>query len=526
VLSRWQRVRTGIRAATARVRGAARVLASGGLYDSAGSGYRVRGWHAPSTGPTAAIVAAGDVLRNRSRAEQRNNGWAGNVSNVLVTNISGTGFTPHPLFGSEETREPARRSAEWARMAKHKFRRWAKKANADGGCFEAAFDVGIRGMVDAGDAFIVRVDGESAGVPLQLRVLEAEMVPLWKHADLGNGRVIRAGIEYQGATPVAYHMHRFHPGEFTLGLTGVGEDLVRVPADQVLHLFWQRRAGQGRGEPWSAAALLRLHDVGGYFDAECVRKKSAANFVFKVEAPDPDKVSAAIGELHDKAAATGEVDTVPGSTVVLGVGEEFDVVSPADVGPNFDPFVSWTLREISAGGSVPYSLATGDMSQETYTSHRAALLQFFRRCDAVQFNIIVPLLNRMWEWWLDAAVLSGAVSAPHYVPWREDYLDVEWVPSGRDWIDPAKEAKAKAEELRLGITSRTRICASRGEDFTDIARERAEEQRLLRELGLDDVADDLVRSSQPKRSAAAPVSDEEADDADEVPRPRRSGTDG
>jgi capsid protein len=37
-----------------------------------------------------------------------------------------------------------------------------------------------------------------------------------------------------------------------------GTDLVRVPADQVLHVFHPIAKGQIRGAPWVAPAMVRL----------------------------------------------------------------------------------------------------------------------------------------------------------------------------------------------------------------------------------------------------------------------------
>ena len=511
------RTRQAFRTFGALARAATTLLASGTLYQSAGSGYRFRGWSAPTYGPTASIVLAGDTLRNRSRAEARNNAWARNLLLTLTTNIAGTGFTPHPLFGSGDTGSAAEASARWVRDARMKFRRWAHGADIDGRNFDDAMWTAVYGMVEAGETFLLRVQGESAGVPLQLRVVEAEMVPLWKNETLENGHEIRAGIEFDVQDQVvAYWMFPSHPGEFTLRRPIMSVDLVRIDAANVIHLFRRTRPGQVRGEPWLAPVILRLHDLGGYADAEVVRKKGAANFLFKIEAPDPNNVSQAIGKLHDDNAEKGEVDVKPGTTVVTAVGETFDIVSPTDVGPNFAAFFVQILREVCAGPGVPYALATGDMSQETYTSHRAALLEFWRRCDAVQCNVLVPCLRRLWAWWLEDAVASGVVVAARFTAWREDYLDCDWMPPKRDWIDPQKEVGATGDALELGITSKTRVCAALGEDYADILRERIAEAVMEREAAR--AAGVELPTAQPR--PARPVTPDE-------PRPMpRTGTDG
>jgi lambda family phage portal protein len=515
----FARLRAAGQTIAARTRAAGAILASGALYQSAGSGYRVRGWHAPMTGPTATIIQAGDTLRNKSRAEVRNNAWARNIVDLLVANLVGTGFTPKSNFGIDDTARNAEISAAWRRDAGKRWKRWAATANADGGNFHGLLATAVRGMVEAGDSFVVRVAGESAGVPMQLRVLEAEMVPLWKNETLAGGAYIQAGIEFDRNGVVrAYHMYRQHPGEFSLARPRVTVDLERIPARNVLHFFRRLRPGQVRGEPWLAPVLLPLFDLRGYFDAEAYRKKCASNFVFKVEVPDVAKASDAIGELHDASAADGVVDTKPGSTFVGGPGEVFDIVAPADVGPNFTPFVVARLREICAGVGVPYGLGTGDMSQEVYTSHRAARLTFEARMDMLQCADIVPHLDVVWAWWLDEEVTAGTLLAPRYAPWRDDYLDLDWTPPKRDWIDPEKETNAKESELlTLQITSRTRICAQRGENFEEIARELAQEQRVMRDLGIE-VDPAALTQRKSVRPAQPPTTEQRP--------PARTGTDG
>jgi capsid protein len=53
---------------------------------------------------------------------------------------------------------------------------------------------------------------------------------------------------------------------------------VRVPAEQVCHVFHPIAEGQLRGVPWVAPAMVRLWLLDQYDDAELDRKKVAAMF--------------------------------------------------------------------------------------------------------------------------------------------------------------------------------------------------------------------------------------------------------
>ena len=65
------------------------------------------------------------------------------------------------------------------------------------------------------------------------------------------------------------------PGDGSLApMSGTGGmETVRVPADEVIHLFRPLRPGQIRGEPWLARALVKLHELDQYDDAELVRRR-------------------------------------------------------------------------------------------------------------------------------------------------------------------------------------------------------------------------------------------------------------
>jgi capsid protein len=63
-------------------------------YEAAGQGRRARAWWAPQLGPNDALLSNLEVLRRRSRAGVRNDGYARTAIDRLVANIVGTGMTP------------------------------------------------------------------------------------------------------------------------------------------------------------------------------------------------------------------------------------------------------------------------------------------------------------------------------------------------------------------------------------------------------------------------------------------------
>jgi hypothetical protein len=220
-------------------------------------------------------------------------------------------------------------------------------------------------------------------VPLQLQLLEAEHLPASETRKLPSGNYIRAGIEFNGiGKRVAYHLYREHPGDTLNPL--ISTELVRVSADRVLHLFRPLRPGQLRGQPWLTQVLIKLHELDQYDDAEVVRKKTAAmfaGFVTKNAPEDPIlNEEAADGSANGTALAGLE----PGTMQVLLPGEDVKFSAPADVGATYETFMRVQLRSIAAGMGITYEQLTGDLTGVNYSSIRAGLLEFRRRCEQFQ----------------------------------------------------------------------------------------------------------------------------------------------
>ena len=101
------------------------------------------------------------------------------------------------------------------------------------------------------------------------------MLPFEKTGTAANGNRIRCGIEFDFiGRRVAYHFRRRHPGDSTDQRVAMPET-VRVPAADVLHIYRPIDAGQIRGLPHIAPAMVRLFLLDQYDDAELDRKKTA-----------------------------------------------------------------------------------------------------------------------------------------------------------------------------------------------------------------------------------------------------------
>ena len=325
------------------------------------------------------------------------------------------------------------------------------------------------------------------------------------HQSIGQvygGNVIRAGIEFDSlGRRVAYHLYRAHPEDGALApMSGNGGiETVRVDASEILHLFRPLRPGQIRGEPWLARALVKLNELDQYDDAELVRKKTAAMFAGFITrlAPEDNLMGEGVSDTNGVALAGLE----PGTLQILEPGEDVKFSQPADVGASYADFLRMQFRAVAAAMGVTYEQLTGDLTQVNYSSIRAGLLEFRRRCEALQHGVIVHQLCRpIWQVFIEQAVLEGSLSLPGYArggqAQRRAYLAVKWIPQGWQWVDPQKEFNAMLTAMRAGLLSRSEAISSFGYDAEDIDREIAADNARADALG-------LVFESDPRHDLAA-----------------------
>jgi len=376
-------------------------MRAGADYEAAANTRRTTGWTPATSDINTLVFRNADTLRSRSRDMVRRNPWATNALDAFVGNCIGTGIKPQSLHPEPDIKEQIQ--SLWLR--------WTDEADATGLTDLYGLQaLACRSVMEAGECFIrlrPRLPKDGLSVPLQLQLLEAEHLPTNETRKLENGNYIRAGIEFNGiGRRVAYHLYREHPGD-TLNPV-FSTELVRVPAEAVLHLFRPVRPGQLRGQPWLTQVLVKLYELDQYDDAELVRKKTAAMFAGFITRLSPE--DNLIGEGLPDANGAAMAGLEPGTMQILEPGEDVKFSQPADVGASYAEFLRMQFRAVAAAMGITYEMLTGDLTQVNYSSIRAGLLEFRRRCEAIQHNVIVHQLCRpIWRAWMEQAALEGAL---------------------------------------------------------------------------------------------------------------------
>jgi lambda family phage portal protein len=492
-----------------RIAGAARLLATGKLasstgFDGAQMQRRLLAWRASGESINSLMLQGGELQRARARQLVRTNPYASNAAASFAAHAVGCGIKPSSLVEDSALKDQIQRL--WLA--------WTDEADADGVTdFYGLQTMAARAMFEAGECFFrfrPRHHDDGLVVPLQVQMLSSEHLPLSKCETLPNGNEIIFGIELDPiGRRVAYHFHRIHPGD--VRQRGGGET-VRVPAEQVLHVFHPIAEGQIRGVPWVAPAMVRLWLLDQYDDAELDRKKVAAMFAGFVTRPGPDDV---MGEEAAQKDADGAalIGLQPGTMQLLLPGEDIKFSDPADVGGSYEAFQYRTLLACCSAMGVPYTNVTGDLRQANYSSLREGKLEFRRRIEQLQHGtLIFQLCRPVWQRWVRDAVLAGALELPGLAENSARYLAVKWIPPKWDWVDPLKDRKAEIDAIEAGLKSRSDVIESEGYDAEEVDRRIAADHAREQELGLS-----FGQKGQGQEPPASSASDAEERDPSQAP---------
>lgn len=429
----------------------------------------------PATAHINSLIAqVGPTTAARARWLVRNNTYSKNAHSKWKSKTVRSGIKPSSLI-----EDPVLK-----RQVQRLWLRWTDEADADG--LTDFYGLQARG---AGDEF---VDGEAffriryrraedgLSVPMQIQAIPANQCPLDLNRTEPNGNVIRQGIEFNRiGRRVAFWFYRTNPADSTEEKANAA-DLVRIPADDIIHLFDPQEPGQIRGLSRLSSAITKLFLLDQYDDAELDRKKTAALYAGFIKTDTPEDFDPNANVDEDGAAP---LNLQPGTMQVLLPGEDIVFSEPADVGGSYEAFQYRTLLAVAAGVGLPYSDLIGDQLKASYSNTRAGMITFREAVEAYQHNILVfQFCRRVWNAWFRQAVLSGALEVPGYADAPEEFHAVRWITPRWDWVDPQKDLTAEKIAVDNGFKSRSDVVESMGYDVEEtdarIAADKAREAAL------------------------------------------------
>lgn len=500
-------------------------------YDASDRVQKLAAWRPAIRSADGDLLPEKRTIDARSRDTGRNDAYVAGGATLHKDNIVGATFL---LNAKPETKilwgkEDPTWEAEFQEEVETKFSLWAEspqnwldaqRINTLTGLVRLAVGVWCAGGEVLASAEWMKGTYRPYRSAIQMIDTDRLSTPWDRHAD----PKIRSGVErdFYGA-PVAYHIRAVH--EADISLTGTWEDRMkwrRVPArkpwgrQMILHIYDQLRPDQTRGVSAMATALTEMRMAKRFRQTELERAIIAATYAASIETElPPGEVYAAMGDAGDEnpsvAWSTDFLDAVSeysggaknlhinGSRIpVFWPGTHLKIQNPGAASPAGDQFEASLLRYIAAAMGLSYEQLSRDYTQTSYSSARASMAETWKAMQVKKKQVADRTATFIYRLWLEEAINYNHLeclkrqNVPAFYEGlnAEAYSACDWLGAGQGMIDPLKETQADVLALKNGLMTKEQAIARRsGSDYRKVAKQRARERDLDRELDLPSVHD-------------------------------------
>ncbi len=439
-------------------------------------------WRGTTQSANRDISAALPLLRARSRELAQNNEYMRRFLLMVRNNVAG----PAGVSLQVQALRPdgSIDQADSTRLEKA-FAKWSRRGNCDITGRYSLRDIEHMAMTAVardGESIIITHPGRGP-FGFQIQLVDAALLDDRLNRDMANGRRIRMGIELDGDNrPCGYWFHQQNGTDLQGFASVVGSRHVRVPAENVYHLFVSEDADQLRGVPWAHASMAALNDLGGYKEAAIIAARiGASKMGFYVPASDdadpfPGTAGGTSAAQDDAGNFIDEV--APGEFGVVPHGYKIEKFDPTYPHNTFSDFYKSCLRGAATGFGVAYHSLASDLESVNMSSARVGMLEERDLWRAMQFWFIESFHDRLYSDWLTPALLSGQLD-PLPFSKRDKFDAAIWQGRRWTWIDPLKDVQAAIAAIDAGLATRGQYIRDQALDPDDVWNELEKENARL-----------------------------------------------
>ncbi|MCP4229951.1 MAG: phage portal protein, partial [bacterium] len=424
------------------------------------------------------------ALLSRSRYLAKNNDYAKRFLNLLKTNVIGSkGVIVQPnahYKGKPDKRDNELTAIKWAEFGK-------KGVCTTCGQY-SMLDLQnqiLQTVARDGDLLLRHIYGWNEnpfGYAVQLIPPELVDHDLNK-VDDKTGNSIRLGVEYnKWNRRVAYHCFSQDPNDFLTGSYRYSAKHMRLPAEDITHPYTIDRIGQSRGIPWLTTAGRRLHQLNGYEEAELIAARTGASKMGFFKSKTGDDYTGDDDDDPNNPKQPRTMDATPGVIEELPEGMDFVSWDPDHPSTAFEAFTLSTLRGIASGLNVSYVSLANDLRGVSYSSLRQGALDDRDAWRTIQAWFIESIMSQIYERWVSASMLSGALPFPGHK--LAKFKNAIYEARGWQWVDPLKEVTANIKAVQNGMKSLSGIAREQGLNSRNILVENKEDKEFAESNGL------------------------------------------
>lgn len=452
-----------------------------------------------------------DAARAWARLFVRDNAYAWGVVDTIVSSVVGCGIKAQSMLETKDGDDVE--DVNWQRD--EAFAKWCEAADVNGQMtFTEIQALAQREIVEAGEVLIRKLrvgkayNGIARDVPLALELIEADRLASDRDTYTvarDNGLRITRGIEMDElGRPIAYWVYPSHP----LQVNAFSRMPVRIPANEILHLYRRDRIGQSRGVTWFAPVMQWIRDLGVYVDNELQASavQSCFTLAIKTEGAAPTGVLPSTDQESSDADGNKYEYLQPGQIMYLNPGESVESANPGRNNSQSETWIALILRGIAVGTGLSYEIVARDYSKTTYSSSRTSQLEDRRRFRRWQDYLKTHLCQPIWDAFCEAAIVAGVDGFPAMSDMLTDArksVPVEWQTQEWEWVDPQNEQAASEGAINSFSSTYQAELGQRGKNWRQVFYQRSKEEKLKRDLGL--ITQD-IQTEQAKAQAAVAAS--------------------
>ena len=366
------------------------------------------------------------------------------------------------------------------------FKLWSRKPDVTGRHSWVDFQKLVMTAVARDGEAIVRIiyNTDHNKFKFSLQLVDSAVLDEDFNRDYEDGRQIRLGVETdQYGAPIAYYLKtQVKTGDHIYSHDG--KNYLRVPADQIIHIFKSERAVQNRGYPWIHTCIVGLRALQHYTSSVVINARVSANkmgfYTRTGEPSDEDWDGSEGGEADEFGNFVTSAE--PGSFEVLPRNVDFKPWNPEQPNLNHSDFVKSQLRGIASGLQVSYNSLANDLQGVNFSSLRSGLLEEREHWKGLQSFFIDNFMSIVFQRWINAAVLSGQLKIK--IEDIDNYLFPSFMGRRWQWVDPKKDTDSAIASINAGLKSRTEIATEQGRSIEDVFLELKREEELIKKFGI------------------------------------------
>lgn len=455
------------------------------------------------------------ILRNRAADLVLNSPIGAAAIKTQLTGVINAGLKLFPRINGETLNLSADQARAWNRKTKAEFELWANDINCDfygRNNFQELQRIAYANELIDGDCFcLFRRRTSKNPYTLKLQLIEAARVSnpfaasSFNHSPAfieipgktKDSRIIN-GIEVDknGTIKAIWISNRIWNEPYNLNAE-LNWQRVKFFGDtsgekNILHICFDSRIEQFRGEPYLAPVIETLKNIERYSNAELTSAiiksffsiffiQPEANFdLYQIAGEEKPDITAPCLDVTDYKLGSGTMSALPR-------GVDVKSIDSSNAQSTFDSFVSHYVKQVSAAIGIPQEVLLKNF-QASYSASKAALLQAEDEFRQRRNAFITDFCQPIYETFLTEAIAIGRIDAPGFFDdplTRHNWTQAAWHNETSHLLDPQKEVQAALIKIQNGLSNYEKESAELcGIDFFENLQTLAAERDYLKGLGI------------------------------------------